>query len=112
MARLLVINIDDNETAKAVIDAVMDIQGRPADAYMIGPMLGASGATLEGVFARPTQFCECTDVRGKGRPDAGWSRTKRFGWWVHVKCKKPSKMASSSLQVLHDGNNIINEYLT
>jgi hypothetical protein len=43
-------------------------------------------ATLRAVFKKPTQFCQCTAIKHRG-----WTRGKKFGWWVCSQCKKPSR---------------------
>jgi hypothetical protein len=55
-----------------------------------------------GFWKAPRKFCECTDLtekdernlNRKGRAkkfQRGWTRGKRYGWWVCSKCRKPSK---------------------
>jgi len=41
---------------------------------------------VRAVFKKPTQFCDCK-VGAKGR---GFTRGKRYGWWVCSVCKKPT----------------------
>jgi hypothetical protein len=36
-------------------------------------------------------WCTCI-LRGKWRPQDGWSLDRPSGLWVHSRCKKPSKM--------------------
>ncbi len=55
-----------------------------------------------GFWKAPRKFCDCTDLtekdernlNRKGRAkkfQRGWTRGKKYGWWVCSKCRKPSK---------------------
>ena len=37
------------------------------------------------MFAAPTKFCECVPRTDKS------ARSKNYGWWVCLQCKKPKK---------------------
>jgi hypothetical protein len=66
MARYVLIAVDDN-------DQVDSIQGYLDENFV--------RAEVVGVFFKPTQFCECSSVRGT-------SRGKKYGANVHT-CGKP-----------------------
>lgn len=64
--RYLVLRMDSREAAQALMN-------NPAVAPWV---------ELVGEFAFPTDFCECeTPTRN--------ARSKKFGWWICVDCKKP-----------------------
>lgn len=44
--------------------------------------------TVRGVWKKPTLFCECETFDKK----RGFTRGKKYGWWVHTKCGRPSKL--------------------
>lgn len=45
---------------------------------------------IRGVWKKPTKFCECTENASTLRK-RGWTRGKKYGWWVCSICHKPSK---------------------
>jgi hypothetical protein len=50
-----------------------------------------------GIFKAPTAFCDNTDGhRGKN----GFTRGKKYGWWVCTTCKKPTKAWSENLNAV------------
>lgn len=73
-----------------------------------------------GFWKAPRKFCECKDLyeknlenlNRKGRPKKfmrGWSRGKKYGWWVCSKCHKPSKYWEPGLARYDDvlGTNLL-----
>lgn len=47
-----------------------------------------------GIWKKPTKFCECTG--GGGKFAHAFTRGKKYGWWVHTKCGKPSRVKKIS----------------
>lgn len=45
---------------------------------------------VRGIFKKPTKFCECTSLKGRG-----FFRGKKWGWWVCSKCGRPTEMWAS-----------------
>jgi hypothetical protein len=43
---------------------------------------------IRGVWKKPTIFCTCDSTERK----VGFTRGKKYGWWVHAKCGKPSQL--------------------
>jgi hypothetical protein len=90
MARYVVLSFDDNDLADDfVIEQLQD------------------GTTVEGVFAKPTQFCEAGGC-GTGRIKA-FVRGRKFGWWVCSNCHKPSGVGKERLMhhVVSQGVNLL-----
>lgn len=94
MARLLLLYVKDNDAAEAIVKSVLEIQAieanDPGRAYgdkifELGTLIAAY-SKLEWVIARPLAWCKCTKS-GKNR-NWGWTKTKRFGWFVHSECNK------------------------
>jgi len=90
MARILILSVDNNEEAEDF--AKWLIEGNAPKAWAEGDLpVVPPGTTLEAMIARPTVGCRGPHrVPGKMKPERGWTRTKRFGWWVCGVCKKPS----------------------
>jgi hypothetical protein len=56
----------------------------------LGTVTAAYGK-IEWMLAQPKNWCRCTGKRSSGNK-FGYSKTKRFGWWVHATCNRPTKM--------------------
>lgn len=51
------------------------------------------------VFKMPTKFCDPSDGHRSGRKTyQGWTRGKKYGWWVCARCGKPTKLWASGRQ--------------
>lgn len=63
-----------------------------SDEILAAGAILAATAKVEAVVARPTVFCRCPTpgVRGKNQFGGGYSKTVKFGWFVHAECRKPS----------------------
>src|SRR4051795_7085717 len=53
-----------------------------------------------GIFKAPTVYCDNTDGHRGKKTEAGWTRGKKYGWWVCGKCKKPTKAWSENLNAV------------
>ncbi|HVI78682.1 MAG TPA: hypothetical protein VM715_11085 [Candidatus Acidoferrum sp.] len=53
-----------------------------------------------GVFKAPTVYCDNTDGHRGKKTEAGWTRGKKYGWWVCGKCKKPTETWSKNLNAV------------
>lgn len=85
MARHIVISFDDNDDAEQFIEALkvdgaVFFQDSSQHFKNVDPMT----CTVIGVYAKPTQFCQCTYA-----DDMPTARSKNYGWYVHTVCKKP-----------------------
>jgi len=93
--RTIVISFKDNEAAelfcKLQVGEVLGATETMRDQLVELAFL-AREAKLDAMIARPTASCRCTKGFGKmNNNNYGWTRTLRFGWWVHAACKKPSR---------------------
>lgn len=88
MARYVVLSFDDNEDAEIFIDHIRE---------------AVESAEVLGLFAQPTQFCPASGSGGcsKGKRVRGWSRGKKYGWWVCSGCHKPSNFVKTGLMYRH-----------
>lgn len=85
-------------------DAEEFVRAMQPDSVMFGFDVGMleGKARVEAVVAQPLNYCKCSlkpETRSARRKrivrqeSSGWSRGKRFGWWLHSPeaCRKPSK---------------------
>jgi hypothetical protein len=113
-ARVVVLTFDDDQVAEEFVkqrDKVED-EASGQDMLMVGML--ASQATLEGMVAKPTVFCRCAHqgVRGKNQLGGGFTKTIKFGWWVHAECRKPSYYVVRDFMknmIMGAGNNLLPE---
>lgn len=48
-------------------------------------------AEVRGIWQKPTMFCDDGDGHRGKKTEAGWTRGRKYGWWVCGKCGKPSE---------------------
>ena len=66
------------------------------------------GPRIKGVFRRPTQFCDPANHRGSNKRVTGFTKGRKFGWWVCSICRKPASAWGRSLNaVLGAANNLL-----
>jgi len=88
MARYVVLSFDDDTTADEFVAAVQE-NG------ILGHVSNESGfmkhfaPVVRAMFQRPTKFCDCAS-RGGNIKARGFTRGKKYGWWVCNACKKPT----------------------
>lgn len=91
MAVYVMLAFDDDNEAKEFVKVNIDPRGQIAygeDEQVV------QGATVRGVWKKPTLFCDPSDghADGHGRTQSrSFSRGKKYGWWVCVHCGKPRK---------------------
>lgn len=79
MATALLIEFDSDQMAEAFVKKV---NGEVA-------YVPVKRIRVTGMWRLPKTFCECTDTaRMKMR---AFVRGKKYGWWVHTQCGRPSK---------------------
>lgn len=80
---------DDNEAHRFVKETLTDGE-IGYDTHSSESELEVSwvACTVRGVWKKPTIFCDCESTK---RVD-GFTRGRKYGWWVHAKCGKPSKL--------------------
>lgn len=90
MARLVVISFDDNEAAERFVDHMNNKMGAGA---LNQASIAIAYGHVEMLLAQPTMFCQCKNPDPKH-----FGRTKKFGWYVHRKCNKPTERNGRSLR--------------
>jgi hypothetical protein len=106
MARIIVLSFEDNESAEMFAQELLGLYpnlGRP----VVPP-----SAKIEAIVARPTSGCPGPHrVPGKMKPERGFTRTKRFGWFVCGTCKRPAKTVVENFirNMLGGYNNLLPE---
>jgi hypothetical protein len=80
MSRTIVLTIPNNEEAERWAQSMLD-----ADTN--GTVMLPASARIDAMIARPTLYCKCVS-----RKKEGWSRTTKFGWWVHPRCRRPARL--------------------
>jgi hypothetical protein len=126
MARVVMLNFDDNEAAEQFVIAIQKSQG---DSYQLNVtdintvgMVACAYSKVVAVVARPTVWCRCRIVpRGRGTVKTKfdnaferWTRTERFGWYVHSRCKRPNYFVVRDYMrniLVSAGNNLLQELL-
>jgi hypothetical protein len=48
-------------------------------------------AKVVAAYKKPTKFCEPQDGHRGTKTTGGWTRGKKYGWWVCGVCGKPTK---------------------
>jgi hypothetical protein len=84
VARYVLLSFDDNDDAEVFIANLHDVGYLMSVDTRTG--VRKLAAAVRGLWAKPTKYCEC---KGGGR--SGFTRGKKYGWWVHVNCGKPTK---------------------
>lgn len=82
IARYVVLDFRNNEFADKFVDLVDGNLSWEELAAVAGAF-----ATVEAVFAKPTMFCACGVEYSAG----SYQKSKTFGWFVHLKCRKTRK---------------------
>lgn len=136
MARVVILSFDDNQAAEAFVNHVWDAQdSERVYPYQFMPVaisaMVVAHAKIESMIARPTVSCRCRIVgmtqffreKRRGVKVGGkfvdpsdrleytlamgrWIKTKRYGWLVHDKCKRPHFfVVQRFIQNMHVGTN-------
>lgn len=101
MARLVLLSFANNAEAERFVREMEP--GTATDEYPETIGEAVWHATVEWVVARPTNPCNCamapagSDARKRRRRLSRTSRDaftkgKRFGWWLHAACKRPTRL--------------------
>lgn len=97
MARYVLVAFDKDSDADEFVAAVE----RPGGFFFLGrdghfrttniPDDPTQGQTfVRGMWQKPTKFCEC-QPSGK-KQERGYTRSKKYAWWVHADCGKPTAL--------------------
>jgi hypothetical protein len=105
MARVIVLSFDDNESAEMF---ALGMLNKVADGCPTVP----PSAKIEAMIARPTARCTGPHrIPGRMKSEHGFTRTKRFGWFVCATCKKaaPAVVERFIENMLGGYNNLLPE---
>lgn len=87
MARTILLTIKDNEVAEEFARQMLEAPGK-------GMPFVPQGTTIDAMIARPTLACKCSNSdkrQGRIKSLGDFTRARRYGWWVHAKCKRPTR---------------------
>jgi len=107
MARFIVLRVEDNARAEELARQLVTDGGVTTYASPADDLPEVLEASVVGLFAIPTKFCECTE------PDEGLlasmggrriTRGEKLGWWIHRGCGRPIKGSWQSPRNLIDSN--------
>lgn len=109
MARYVLLAFESNDEAKEAVQYAVRTAGQ-----QIEEPFQATYPNVEvvGVYAKPTQFCDVMDGGHGNRRVSGFTRGKKFGWWVCALCGKPKKNWADNIgAVLSQARNLLAETL-
>jgi hypothetical protein len=86
----VVLQVDSEEAARQLIEENKQDDTPDSEATLVSI----------GLFRAPTKFCDPSDGHRGKKTEAGWTRGKKYGWWVCGKCKKPTSQWASSLNAV------------
>lgn len=93
MAVQVLLSFANDEQAKTF---VQDVLNNP-DVPILSPVQeNEVQVELCGVWKEPTLFCDPLDGHRGKKTEGGYTRGRKYGWWVCGKCGKPSKFAQGS----------------
>jgi hypothetical protein len=106
MARWVTLEFDDNDAAEKFVLYMHGLS--PHGGGVPGPInvgsIALAYSTVRAVFAMPTKFCHCGEKKF-------WSRSKRYGWWVH-RCGKTSEAWGGNFHsVIAEAKNLLDSIL-
>jgi hypothetical protein len=92
MAKYILLSFDDNEKAEGFITACQEtgitaqVRHEPENPEHGSALLWEHFTPdVRAVYQMPTKFCTC--LGGKKT----FTRGKKYGWWVHADCGKPTQ---------------------
>jgi len=115
-ARVLVLSFKDEKAAEQFArlkvqweeydeNAPENVQ---AEVLTLGAIVAAE-TKLEAMVARPSNPCRCTSSKHVNR-GGGYTKTVKFGWWVHAACGKPEwRLIQDFIKnmILSSGNDLL-----
>jgi hypothetical protein len=90
VARYVLVAFDSDAEADAFANAMtieggVFYMGQDTHFKNVNPVT----AFVRGLWQKPTKYCSCTSADMKGRKET-YTRGKKYGWWVHNICGKPT----------------------
>lgn len=89
MARYVVLAFDNDDEADAFVSVCNETGIVGVFAHEMGRHVRHFAPIVRAVFQKPTKFCDCMST-GKNTKARGFTRGKKYGWWVCSICKKPT----------------------
>lgn len=120
MARYVVLYFKDNAQAETLLEdwndaletSSQDEDGNVRVELLTPEQENNVECNIVGFVAAPTVFCDPTDGHRKKKTQSGWTRGKKYGWWVCGICKKPSLIWGHSYRaVISAARNLRDEVL-
>lgn len=87
MAKFVLLEFDDDKEAE-----LFAMQGG-----MLAERAGVDTMVVVGIFRKPTKYCDCK-VKGLWSRQDGWTMGRKYGWWVHNRCGRPSKQWAEGMK--------------
>jgi len=96
MAVYVLLQFDHDDAAKVAVKDILEHKGttqviRTDKEETIQTAL----CTVWGIFQKPTKFCTC---EGGKKTASGFTKGKKYGWWICSKCMKPTALWASGRQ--------------
>jgi hypothetical protein len=114
MSVRVVLQFSDEEHAKAFVAQALQHKGVPCEELVTASDGNLSlrfrrlNGVIIAVFKNPMQFCDPNDGHRGKKTSAGWTRGKKYGWWVCAACGKPTeRWANGSLWPFSIGFNLL-----
>lgn len=87
MAKYVILAFDDDDEADKFVEETQRRQGviNDMDCPCYPDDKALIKADVRAVFRKPTKFCDCKTVKHRG-----FSRGRKYGWWVCAQCGKPT----------------------
>lgn len=82
MAKYVLLAFDDDKEADKFIEQTQRAHGIYDDE---GGGHMSYACDVRGVYRKPTKFCDCKTTKHRG-----FTRGKKYGWWVCSQCGKPT----------------------
>jgi hypothetical protein len=92
VAKYVILQFDDDGEASIFVQSTVEnglLVNRMAEDINREYGVWHFSPIVRAVFQRPTKFCDCAST-GTNLKARGFTRGKKYGWWVCSICKKPT----------------------
>lgn len=93
---LVVLQFENDQEALRLVDELL-VEGTQ---LQLPSSQEWTSTSIVGLFRAPTKFCDNSDGHRGTKTSAGWTRGRKYGWWVCGKCKRPTQSWSSNIQAV------------
>ena len=108
MARLVVLEFDDDGEADTLVEdwnrarqeAPRQEDGTLRIVLLTPQQENDVQCKIIGMYKRPTLFCDPSDGHRCRKTNSGWTKGKKWGWWVCGSCHKPSKLWGNNVSAI------------